>query len=147
LKVWFSSWIDTLLRYYCMHSMSNLNKSQNSYQVLKFWDFVSRGNKGSKTHKEYLNIFLGHKILTTNTLGTNVHKIYECDKNQVPYCNVKKFKKWNFWEFWAIDRTWPTLDKFYYILTFIIEHRYFRSLYKIWNKIISFDMEKRGNLK
>jgi len=33
------------------------------------------------------------KILTTNTLGANVHRMYECDKNQVPYCNVKSFKK------------------------------------------------------
>jgi hypothetical protein len=32
----------------------------------------------------------------------------------VPYYNVKSFKNWNFLEFWAIDRTWPTLDKFYY---------------------------------
>jgi hypothetical protein len=27
---------------------------------------------------------------------------------------LKSFKKSNFGEFWAIDRTWPTLDKFYY---------------------------------
>jgi hypothetical protein len=58
--------------------------------------------------------FFWPKILTTNTLSTNVHKMYECDKNQVPYYNVKIFKKWNFWEFWAINRTWPILDKFYY---------------------------------
>jgi hypothetical protein len=32
------------------------------------------------------------KILTANTLGTNVHKMYECDKNQMLYCNVKKIK-------------------------------------------------------
>ncbi len=54
------------------------------------------------------------KILTTNTLDPNVHKMYECEKNQMAYCNVMFFKKWNFWEFWVIDRTWPTLDKFYY---------------------------------
>jgi len=23
---------------------------------------------------------------------TDVHKMYECDKNQMPYCSVKKFK-------------------------------------------------------
>jgi hypothetical protein len=34
--------------------------------------------------------FLG-PILTTNTLGTNVHKMYECHKNPMPYCNVKSF--------------------------------------------------------
>jgi len=44
----------------------------------------------------------------------NVYKMYECDKNQMPYYSVKSFKKSNFLEFWAIDRTWPTLDKFYY---------------------------------
>jgi hypothetical protein len=35
LKVWFSSWIDTLLRYYSSHNMSNLNKFQDSYQNFK----------------------------------------------------------------------------------------------------------------
>ncbi len=30
------------------------------------------------------------------------------------YCNLKGFKKIDFGEFWAIDRTWPTLDKFDY---------------------------------
>jgi hypothetical protein len=54
------------------------------------------------------------KIFTTNTVCTNVHKLYECDKNQMPYYNVKTLKKWNFWEFWAIDKTWPTLDTFCY---------------------------------
>jgi hypothetical protein len=34
--------------------------------------------------------FFWPKILTINTLGTNVHKMYECDKKQVLYCNVKK---------------------------------------------------------
>jgi hypothetical protein len=55
------------------------------------------------------------KIFTTNTLCANMYKIYECDKNQMLYYNVKCFKKSKFWEFWAIDRTWPTLDKFYYV--------------------------------
>jgi hypothetical protein len=36
------------------------------------------------------------KILITNTLGTNVYKMYECDKNQMPYYNVKGFTKWEF---------------------------------------------------
>jgi hypothetical protein len=36
------------------------------------------------------------------------------DKNQVPYCNVKYFKKSNFLKFCTIDKTWPTLDKVYY---------------------------------
>ncbi len=51
-------------------------------------------------------------IFTTNMSCANVYKMYECDKNQMPYHNIIFFKKSNFWEFWAIDRTWPTLDKF-----------------------------------
>jgi hypothetical protein len=111
----FFSWINTILKYYSMYSMSNLDKFKNSYQVLennpRFCLFFK---KSSKIHRECLNNFFWPKILSTNTLGINIHKMYECDKNQMPYCNVKNFKKWNFWEFWAIDRTWPTLDKFYY---------------------------------
>jgi hypothetical protein len=73
--------------------------------------------------------------------------MYECDKNQMPYCNVNFFKKSNFGEFWVIDKTWLTLDKFT-ISTFINENnRYFKCLHKIWNKIISFDMEKRVKCK
>jgi len=82
-----------------MHNLVNLNKFQDPYQVLE---------KNSKTHKKCF----WPKILTTNTLGTNAYKMYKCDKNQMPYCNVKNFKKLNFWEFWAINRTWPTLLKF-----------------------------------
>ncbi len=34
------------------------------------------------------------------------------------------------------------------ILTFISENnRYFKGLYKIWNKIISFDMRKKGEMQ
>jgi hypothetical protein len=28
--------------------------------------------------------------------SANVYKMHECDKNQMPYCNVKSFKKSNF---------------------------------------------------
>jgi len=38
----------------------------------------------------------GLKILTTNTLGTNVYKMYECDKNQVPLLQCKKIQKIKF---------------------------------------------------
>ncbi len=67
-----------------------------------------------KIHKECLNNFFWPKIFTTNTLCANVYKMYECDNNQMLYCNVKSFKNSKFWEFLAIDRIWPTLDKFYY---------------------------------
>jgi hypothetical protein len=58
--------------------------------------------------------FFWPKSFTTNTLCANMYKIYECDNNQMLYYNVKSFKKSIFGEFWAIDRTWPTLDKFHY---------------------------------
>jgi hypothetical protein len=72
--------------------------------------------------------------------------MYECDKNQMPYCNVKNLNKWNLLEFWAIDRTWPTLDKFYYSHFHKLKRKNFRGFYKIWSKIISFDMEKKGEI-
>jgi hypothetical protein len=72
-----------------------------------------------------------------------MYKMYDYDKNQVPYCNVKKFKKSIFWEFWTIDKNGPHWIHFI-ILTFISEiNRHFRGLCKIWNKIISFDMKKK----
>jgi hypothetical protein len=33
------------------------------------------------------------KIFITNILYANVYKMYECDKNQMPYCNVKSLNK------------------------------------------------------
>ncbi len=76
-----------------MHSMSNLNKFQDSYQVQKQNPrFCLLKKKHLRIHKECLNKFFWPKILITNTLGTNVHKMYECDKNQVPYCNVQVSK-------------------------------------------------------
>ncbi len=53
----------------------------------------------SRTHKECLNNFFLPKIFTTNTFHVNVYKMYECDKNEMPYYNVKSFKKSVFWEF------------------------------------------------
>jgi hypothetical protein len=78
-----------------MHNISNLNKFQDSYQVLEknLGLCFEKKKRGSKIHKECLNKFFWPKILTTNTLGINVRKIYECDKNQMPYCNVIFLKK------------------------------------------------------
>ncbi len=58
-------------------------------------------------------LFLAQDFIT-KTSYANVYNVSKCDKNKMPYYNVKSFKKSNFWEFWAIDRTWPMLDKFYY---------------------------------
>ncbi len=69
--------------------------------------------------------------------------MHECDKNQMPCCNVKSFKKSNIWEFLAIDKTWLTLNKFYYFHFHKSNSKYFKGIYKIWNKIISFDMTKK----
>ncbi len=49
--------------------------------------------KRSRIHKECLHKFFWLGNFTPKTLSTNVHKMYECDKIQVPYCNVKNFKK------------------------------------------------------
>jgi hypothetical protein len=46
--------------------------------------------KNSNIHKECLNKFFWPKILTTNILGTNVYKMYECDINQA----LLQCKKW-----------------------------------------------------
>ncbi len=98
-----------------MHKRSNLNKFKDSYQVIeKIPRLCCMRKKSSMIHKKCLNNFFWPKIFITNTLRVNTYKMYECDKNQMPYCNVKGFKKSNFWEFWAIDRTWPTLDIFSY---------------------------------
>ncbi len=71
--------------------MSNLNKFKDSYQVLeKNPKLCFMKEKNSRTHKECLNKFFWFKIFTTNTLCVNVYKMYECDKNQMPYYNVKK---------------------------------------------------------
>jgi hypothetical protein len=75
-----------------MHRMSNLNKFKDSYQVLeKNLGLCFMRKKSSKTHKECLNNFFLPKMFTTNTLCAKVYKMYECDKNKMPYCNVKKF--------------------------------------------------------
>jgi hypothetical protein len=36
--------------------------------------------------------FFWPKIFITNILCANVYKMYECDNNQMPYCNIKSFK-------------------------------------------------------
>jgi hypothetical protein len=59
-----------------MHRLSNLNKFQDCYQVLeRNPGLCFLRKKNSKTHKENLNKFFWPKIFTTNTLGTNVHKV------------------------------------------------------------------------
>jgi hypothetical protein len=79
--------------------MSNLNKFMDSYQVLETnLGLCFTRKKSSRIHKECLNHCFWPKIFTTNTLCVNVYKMYECDKNQMPYCTVKSFKKIKFLE-------------------------------------------------
>jgi hypothetical protein len=73
--------------------MSNLNVSTFLPSLGK----VSRTlffekNKFKNSQGMFKQIFL-LKIFTKKILGTNVHKMYECDKNQMPYYNVIFFKK------------------------------------------------------
>ncbi len=58
----------------------------------------------------------------------------------------KVFKSQNFGSFGTLTEHGPHWINFN-ILTFISENnRYFRGLYKIWKKIISFDMRKKGEM-
>jgi hypothetical protein len=80
-----------------MHRMSNLNKFKDSYQVFeKNLGLCFIRKKGSRTHKERLNNFFLPKMFITNTLCAKVYLMYECDKNKMPYYNVKNLKKSNF---------------------------------------------------
>jgi hypothetical protein len=65
----------------------------------------------------------------------------------MPYCDVKGFKMSNFKEFWTIDRTWPTLDKFFYSHFICENSRYFRGLYKIWTKLFHLTWKKKVKCK
>jgi len=64
-----------------------------SFPVLSLFVFLK---KKSRIHNLFILFFWGPKILTPNTLNINVHKMYECDKNQMPYWNIKCYKKYVF---------------------------------------------------
>jgi len=94
-----------------------------------------------------LNNFFWPKIFTTNILCLNVYKLYECDKNQIPSCNIKSFKNSNLWEFWAIDGTWHTLDKFYYFNFHNEDNRYFYAYIKFGTKLFHLTWGKKVKCK
>ncbi len=72
--------------------------------------------------------------------------MYECDKNQVPYCNVKSFTNEISKNFGPLVDYGPHWINFT-ILTFISENNiYSRCLCKVWNKNISFDMKKQWEI-
>jgi len=80
--------------------MSRLNKFKDSYQVLEKnpW-FCPMRKKKFKDSQGMSKQFFWPNIFTTNTLCVIVYKMHECDKNQMPYYNVKGFKMSNFKEF------------------------------------------------
>ncbi len=96
--------------------------------------------KSSKTHKECLNKCFWPKIPITNTLGTSVHRMYKCEKNQVPYCNVKISKSEISENFGPLIKHGPHWINVIIFIFISENNRYSKCLYKIWNKIISFDM-------
>jgi hypothetical protein len=78
-----------------MYSMSNMNKFQNSYQVWEKIQYFVFWKKFKDLQWMFKQIYLAQNSYP-NTIDTNVHKMYKFDKNQVPYCNVKKKFKWKF---------------------------------------------------
>jgi hypothetical protein len=67
-------------------------------------------------------------------------------KTKCPIVMLKVSKSENFENFWSLIEHGPHWINFT-ILTFISENnKYSRRLYKIWNKIISFDMKKKGEI-
>jgi hypothetical protein len=64
----------------------------------------------------------------------------------MPYYNVKISKCQSFGNFGPFIEHSPHWINFT-LPTFISENnRYFISLYKIWNKVITFDMRKKGEM-
>jgi hypothetical protein len=51
--------------------------------------------------------FFWPKSFTTNTLCVNVYKMYECDKKQMPYNNVKISKSQIFDNFGSLIKHGP----------------------------------------
>jgi hypothetical protein len=75
-----------LIHYYSLFYAYNVKIKQ----VLQFIPILEKKTlklcllkkkKNLKKSKEFLNKFSWPKILSTNTLNNNVHKMYECDKN------------------------------------------------------------------
>jgi hypothetical protein len=67
-------------------------------------------------------------------------------RTKCPIAMLKVSKSQNFENFGLLIEYGPHWINFI-ILTFISEkNRYFKSLHKIWNKIISFYMRKKGEL-
>jgi len=74
---------------------------------------------------------LQRKSFASNILCVNEYKMYECDKNQMPYCNVKNSKNQISMNFGPLIKHGSHSINFI-ILTFISENNiYFRSLHKI----------------
>jgi hypothetical protein len=91
-----------------MYRMSNLNKLKDFYQIFeKNSRLCFMRKKVQGLIRNVLNIFIGPRSLSPTPLCANVYKMYECDKNQMPYCSVKKFKKSNFKNFGPLIKHGP----------------------------------------
>jgi hypothetical protein len=126
-----------------MHRMSNLNKFKIFYQVLeKNLGLCSLKKKIKKCFKKFFWL----EIFITNILCANVYKMYECDKNQMPYYKV--FKKINqfFENFGPLIKHGPHWIN-YTIFIFINNNNLLINwpIKKI--KFISFDKKKKTKCK
>jgi hypothetical protein len=99
---------------------------------------------GSRIHKECLNNFFGPIFLPQTPYVLMCIKCMNVTKTKCPIVMSKVSKSQISKNFKPLIEHGPHWINFS-ILTFISENsRYFRGLYKIWNKIISFDMRKKG---
>jgi hypothetical protein len=81
-----------------------------------------------------------------NILYANVYKGFECDHKKCPI-PLSSFSKSQFFGDFGpwIKHCLHWIN--FFIFTFLSEkNRYFKCLHKIWNKIISFDMKKKGEM-
>jgi hypothetical protein len=72
--------------------------------------------------------------------------VYEFDKNQMPYCNEKVSQNQIYENFGSLIEHGPQWINFIIFIFISENNKYFKSLHKIWNKIISFDMRKKGGM-
>jgi hypothetical protein len=63
------------------------------------------------------------------------------------YCNVKVFKKSNLWEFAAIDKTWPTFNRFYYFHFHKWTIDNLKAYIKFGTKLVHLTWKKRWNVR
>ncbi len=92
------------------------------------------------------NKFFWRKIFMTKKLYVNVYKWFECDKKKCPLALSCFSKSQIFGDFGPLIKHCLHWINFV-IFTFLSEkNRYFKCLHIIWNKTISLDMKKKGEM-